>query len=53
MFVFAVLEFELRALYLLSRCSTTGAMPPAIFASVIFQINVRACFLHMPSALLD
>jgi hypothetical protein len=31
--------FELRTLHWLGRCSTTWAMPPAIFALVIFKIG--------------
>jgi hypothetical protein len=38
-FFFAVLEFELRALYLLGRHSLTGATPPALFTLVVFQIR--------------
>jgi hypothetical protein len=38
-FVFlVVLGFELRALCLLDRHSTTGAMPPTLFALIIFDI---------------
>jgi hypothetical protein len=35
-----ILEFELRALNLVSRCSTTWAMPPVLFALVIFNLFV-------------
>jgi hypothetical protein len=38
LFFLAVLQFELRALCLLGKYSTTWAMPPALFALVIFQI---------------
>jgi hypothetical protein len=32
-----VLEFELRAWCFLGRCSTTGAMPPALFIFIILE----------------
>jgi hypothetical protein len=35
----AILEFELRASYLLSKCSSGWAMPPALFAVVIFHAS--------------
>jgi hypothetical protein len=34
-----VLEVELRVSHLLGRCSTTSAMPPALFALVISEIG--------------
>jgi hypothetical protein len=36
-----VLGLEVRALLLLGRLSTTLAMPPIIFAFIIFQITSR------------
>jgi hypothetical protein len=35
--IFVVLGFELRVLYLLDRCSTAWAMPPARFAVYFFK----------------
>jgi hypothetical protein len=36
-----VLDFELWALCLLGRCSTTLAISPALFAFIIFQIRAH------------
>jgi hypothetical protein len=38
-FLFAVLGFELKASHLQGRGSTPSAMPPALFALVIFDIG--------------
>jgi hypothetical protein len=40
-----VLEFELRILHLLSRCSTTQTIPTSTFASVVSWIG--SCFLYL------
>jgi hypothetical protein len=42
-FSFAVLDIELRALHLLSRCSTTWAIPVALFGFSYFSDTV-SCF---------
>jgi hypothetical protein len=39
LFILGVLEFELGALHLLGKCSTTQAIPLILFAIVIFQIG--------------
>jgi hypothetical protein len=39
-FFWVVLEFELRALYLQSRCSNTRAILPVHFAVVILEMGV-------------
>jgi hypothetical protein len=44
-YLFEVLAFELRASWLLGRSSTTGAIPPALFALVIFALEIGSCFL--------
>jgi hypothetical protein len=42
-FFFRGQEFELRVLHLLGRRFSDGAMPPALFASVILEIGLAFC----------
>jgi hypothetical protein len=51
LFFLAFLEFELKALHLPCRCSTTWALPPALFALASFQVESCDFCLELDSYL--
>jgi hypothetical protein len=48
-FIYLVLEFELRALYLTGKCSVTQARPPALFVLCYFS-DRASWFLSRPDS---